>query len=59
MWTGSVTGSHADNRHGVADQAHLARLALLRRSFRRCGAWRLLGAAGVAELGGMVTLRSL
>ena len=29
MWTGSVTGTHADNRHGVAGQAGLARFTLL------------------------------
>jgi hypothetical protein len=29
MWTGSVTGSHTDNRHGVAGQADLVRLSLL------------------------------
>lgn len=31
MWTGSVTGSHADNRHGVASQAGFARLTLQHR----------------------------
>jgi hypothetical protein len=29
MWTGSVTGSHADNQHGVASEAGLARFTLL------------------------------
>jgi hypothetical protein len=28
MWTGSVTGSHADNSHGVAGLADLVRFTL-------------------------------
>jgi hypothetical protein len=35
MWTGSVTGTHADNQHGVAGQAGLARFTLLPRFVSR------------------------
>lgn len=37
MWTGSVTDSHADNRHGVASQAGFAWLTLQHRVVR----WRV------------------
>lgn len=36
MWTGSVTGTHADNWDGIAGQASLARFTLL---------WPLTGCA--------------